>query len=355
VFVDVSQNLLNAINSRREYAIEIVGASPDRALVSNVRAVDGRDSAAVAREIANCSVACTAVGAGALRYVAPNLAAGLLRRHREGGGPLNVLICENLHGANHILKDLVADCLPEVERDAILAKTGFVQAVVSRMVPLQKSDGDPLAVRVEAYKLLTIDGRALVGNLPDISGVQPVDNFVAYEDRKLYTHNCAHATLGYLGCERGIELACDALKNPEVSGILRGVLHETSKALVKKHGFDPAVQNAHVEDLLQRFANRDLGDTCFRLARDPLRKLAPEDRLVGAARLCEELGVETGYLSEVIGSALRFNSPDDSSSVELQARIASTGVETVVKEVCGIRPDEPLGIQVLNAYREAVA
>ena len=48
---------------------------------------------------------------------------------------------------------------------------------------------------------------------------------------------------------------------------------------------------AHTHDLLRRFTNRALGDTIFRLGRDPLRKLAPKDRLVGAARLAEKAGI----------------------------------------------------------------
>src|SRR5207302_1526330 len=89
--------------------------------------------------------------------------------------------------------------------------------------------------------------------------------------------------------------------------ILNGVLAETSEALIRKHAFDRSEHEAHVMDLLSRFANQELGDTCFRLARDPIRKLAPEDRLVGAARLCESQGVRSESLSTVIASALKFD------------------------------------------------
>lgn len=353
VFVDVTPALLEALNARQTYTIHIVGPRAENIPITGVRGVDGRDGEAVAREIAACEVACTAVGAGALKFVAPNLAAGLLRRHRQGGGPLNVVICENLHDASAVLRGLVAASLPEGERAAVLAKTGFVQAVVSRMVPLQTAadnGGDPLAIRVEAYKRLPIDGTAVVGNLPDIAGVEPVGNFLAYVERKLYTHNCAHATLGYLGFRRGLEFGYEALEDPEVAGILRRVLAETSEALIRRHGFAAEVQQAHVGDLLERFANRALGDTCFRLARDPIRKLAPDDRLTGAARMCESQGVEPDALAEVIAAALRFDAPEDPSAVELQARIAESGIEAALRDVCGIAGDEPLGRRVLDAY-----
>src|SRR5258708_5879999 len=200
VFVDVVPEILEAMNEQHGYEIEIAGPQPEFIPITEVRAIDGRDTEAVADALAECGIACTAVGASALPHIAPNLAAGLTLRQERGRGPINVLICENLHDAASWLRELAADSLPPRQRDAILAQTGFVQAVVSRMVPLaEKSPSNPLAVRVEAYKRLPVDGQAIVGKLPSIVGVEAVDNFVAHVERKLYTHNCAHSVLGYVG------------------------------------------------------------------------------------------------------------------------------------------------------------
>lgn len=356
VFVDVVPEVLDALRQRGGYTIRIVGKGAEDVWIDGVRAVDGRDQDAVARELADCDIACTAVGAGALRHVAPNLAAGLRRRFESGGRELNVLVCENLHEAGAYLRGLVADRLPEAERGPVLARTGFVQAVVSRMVPLQsvaENGGDPLLVRVEAYKRLPVDEKAVVGQLPEIVGVIPVADFGAHEARKLYVHNCAHASMGYLGWERGIHFGYEALDNPEVRAHVEAVVGETSEALIRRYGFDRQEHAAHVADLFERFANKELGDTCLRLARDPLRKLAPGDRLLGAARLCESMGVSPEALAGVIASALRFNPPDDPSARELQDRLHHEGLAEVLHSVCGVRSDEPLAALIIDAYSRA--
>jgi mannitol-1-phosphate 5-dehydrogenase len=351
VFVDVIPETLAALNEQHAYSIHIVGKGAEIVPITNVRAVDGRDTEAVATEIARCEIACTAVGAGALKYIAPNLAAGLALRDREGGSPLNVLICENLHDASDLLRSLIAELLPADRRDAILEKTGLVQAVVSRMVPLQTPDQEePLAVRVEAYKRLPVDANAVADALPNIVGVIPVNNFEAHVERKLYTHNCAHATLGYLGWLRGITYGYEALADPEVRSTLEAVLKETGAALVSKHGFDSAEHAAHVADLLARFENIELGDTCFRLARDPVRKLAPDDRLVGAARLCESQGVEPNALAEVIAAAFRFVTPEDHASLEIRTSITRIGFDSAMEKYTGIHIMSPLGVRVKEAY-----
>jgi mannitol-1-phosphate 5-dehydrogenase len=346
-FVDVVEPVVRAINATGAYTIRIVGPGARDVRIDGVDAIHGADRDAVAEAVAGCEIACTAVGAGALRHIAPNLAAGLDLRYRRGGPPLNILVCENLHDAGKVLRELVGACLPDDVREACLSATGFVQAVVSRMVPIQTPDpNDPLTVRVEAYKRLPVDASAAVGRLPEVCGVEPVANFAAHESRKLFTHNCAHAALGYLGWLRGIEFGYEALDNAEVRATLDGALGESGRALVARYGFEADEHKAHVEDLLVRFANVALGDTCFRLARDPLRKLAPHDRLVGAARLCESCDVEPRNLARVVGAALKFNASDDPSAVELQRRIAEDGLEPTLKVVCGLEAGEPLAMTV---------
>jgi mannitol-1-phosphate 5-dehydrogenase len=353
VFVDVADAVVEALNAHHAYTIQIVGEGAEAIPITGVRAVHGRDRVRVAEEIAQAEIVCTAVGANALPYIAPALAAGLLARHKSVGTPLNILLCENLHDAAKVLRQAVIEHLAERYREEILAKTGFVQAVVARMVPFQtEADraADVLAVKVEAYKRLPIDAQAIVGEWQPIVGVEPVSNFEAWVARKLYVHNGAHAVLGYLGHEAGHTYGYDALRDPKIAAVLDAVLDETGRALVACYGFDPKEQAAHVADLKRRFLNESLGDTCRRLARDPIRKLTPDDRLVGAARLCESQGIEPSALAQVIASALRYTDPDDPSAAELQRLLAQIGFDATVQQVAGIAPTEPLASRIRSYW-----
>jgi mannitol-1-phosphate 5-dehydrogenase len=354
VFVDVADRVIDALNARGAYTIRIVGPDAETVTIDRVRALHGRDRVRVAGEIALAEIVCTAVGANALPHVAPALAAGLLARHKSLGTPVNVLLCENLHDAAGRLRAAVADHLPAKDRETVLGKTGFVQAVVSRMVPLQTEADraeDPLAIRVEAYRRLPVDANAVVGELPPIVGVEPVANFEAHAERKLYTHNCAHAVLGYLGHAAGYTYGYEALRDAGIAARLQAVLEETGAALIKKHGFAPDEHTAHVAGLLARFQNRDLGDTCRRLARDPLRKLAPDDRLVGAARLCESQDIAPAGLAAVIAAALRYQDADDPSACELQRLLRAEEMGETLRRVCSIMPDEPLAVLIKTAMK----
>lgn len=354
VFIDINQQLIAAFNEQRRYNIDIVGAGARQICIDNVRAVDVRDVEKVSREIAEASVVATAVGASTLPKIAPLLADALMERFRTEALPLNIIVCENLHDAAVYLRSLVGAALSDDLRQEIFERTGFVQAVVSRMVPIrtaQEQRDDPLGIRVEAYKRLPVDVEALVAPVPKLLGMEPVINFAAYEARKLFTHNCAHATLGYLGALRGIEFGYAALQDGEIAAVLRDVLNESGEALICEYGLERAEHEAHTRDLLERFANKELGDTCFRLARDPLRKLAPEDRLIGAARLCERHNIKPVALAYVIAAALCFAAPDDPAAAELQASIARDSVAQTLEMLCGVKAEEALGKQIISAYR----
>lgn len=353
VFVDVVEPIIQAINARGSYPIYIVGKGAGDILIDRIRAINVHDVGAVANEVADAAIAATAVGARALPFIVEPIRRGLQIRMKKGGGPLNIIIAENLHGAAEVFRGYLRG--DEKEDPDWLKATGTAHAVVSRMVPIQTEEErrvNPLAVRVEAYKRLPIDGAAIVGKLPPLVGVEPVMNFEAHEARKLYIHNCGHALIGYLGSRRGHVYGHTALEDPYVRKTLDRALSAVSEALIIRFGFEASEQRAHVADLLERFANRELGDTVQRLARDPIRKLGAEDRIVGAARLVESTGVKMEGLPFGIAAALLYFDHEDPSAMELQRKISDIGVRATLNEISEIKPGEPLGVAVLHAFEQ---
>ena len=57
----------------------------------------------------------------------------------------------------------------------------------------------------------------------------------------------------------------------------------------------------HTQDLLIRFTNQALKDTCARVGGDTARKLSARDRLIGASDLCVKQGIYPAYI--LLGAA----------------------------------------------------
>ncbi|NLZ60528.1 MAG: mannitol-1-phosphate 5-dehydrogenase [Lentisphaerae bacterium] len=356
VFVDVDQELVSALNERRQYHLQIVSNSgSEDHWISPVRAIHGRDSAAVAAALLEASLAATAVGANALKYIAGNIAAGLALRAEMRKPPLNFIVCENLHGAAAHLREL---CLQQAAGEAkvyVEEQTGFVDTVIGRMVPMPTAEmrqQDPSLIKVEAYKELPVQRSGFVGEIPAVVAMKAEDNFEVFTARKLYIHNCGHALMAYAGYQRGYEFGYEVMADEKLRNFMLAGLQESAAAIASALGADANWLQQHVQELLLRFDNRQLGDRIFRLGRDPVRKLAREDRLTGAAKLAMEQGLPARNLAWGMALALHFDPPQDEMAQKMQQGIKEQGVENVLEQIAGLQKDEALFGMVIEAYRE---
>ncbi len=354
-FADIDRALLQAICERQGYTLRLVDHDRvEDVWIAPVCAIHVEDTAAMAQAITAADIAVTAVGARALPALAQRLAAGLAQRARERpDAPLNILICENLRNASRIFRDLIRQNLSSDLHGYLDQRVGLVMSVIARMVtapPAEARAADPTLIIAEPYQHLPVDRHGFVGPIPAIVGMEPRDRFDAWVDWKLYIHNAGHAVLAYLGYRRGHRYGYQALEDPRVGPWSAQAMRESARALVAEHGFDPACLETDVQDLLRRFANRALADPISRLARDPLRKLAPADRLVGAATLCLRHGVTPDALSWGIAAGLTFDDPSDPGAVELQRRLSTDGLDRVLADVCGLDPAGDLAGWVRARY-----
>ena len=150
------------------------------------------------------------------------------------------------------------------------------------------------------------------------------------------------------GYARDHEFIWQCAADPTVAAVCRDALAEVAPALAAEYGFAPAALEAFNADLLRRFTNKALGDPVSRVAADPLRKLRPADRLIGAATLCLKHGIAPLALAQVIAAALRYDPPTDSAARQLQQMRWEKGDAGALAEISGVAPETPLGRLILR-------
>ena len=352
-FVDTDTALVNALEARGSYPLRLVGAAETQNLcIGNLHALLAADTGKIIHAIAEASLLSTAVGVAALPQIAPVIAAGLNVRAAGGGGPINLLLCENQWHAATLMHGLLVPYLTSEALPYLDAQVGLVETVIGRMVPLSTDAlraEDPLLLVAEPYQELPLARAALRGPTPRLPGLLMAENFEAYEARKLLLHNMSHAALAYLGAPRGHSLIWQCAADSEIAQIVAQAMNDVCRALVLEYGFGPSTLAIYDEDLLSRFTNRALGDTVSRVAADPLRKLRPEDRLIGAATLCLKHGIPTAALAEVIRAALCYDNPIDPSAVCLQEMRQHEGDTAVLRSICGLEPASVLTRMILGS------
>ena len=351
-FIDVAEPVVKALQENRTYPVRYVTTEGyEDVWVQNVTAVNGNDAEAASDAIANCDIMATAVGARILKFIVPNIVAGLKKRWAMGKGPLNIIICENLMDANKVLEGMLKDQLTAEEQKLFDETVGLVEASIGRMVPVQTEEmkaGEPMRVCVERYGFLPVDKAAFKGEVPAITNMVPFEPFDFYIKRKLYVHNMGHATCAYLGDLKGLAYIYESIAVPETRILVQNAMLESAMALSKKYGAPLGDLQMHITDLLGRFTNAALGDTCQRVGGDPARKLGADDRLIGSSLLAMEQGITPAYIT--VGAAAGLHRYLNENEM---AQTAENALK-VLEEVSKLTADHALTKLILDRYADIV-
>ena len=322
-FIDVAEPVVKALQEKKQYPVRYVSSEGhEDVTIEHVTAVNGNDQEAASEAIANCDIMATAVGARILKFIVGNIVAGLRKRWARDDRPLNIIICENLMDANKVMEGMLKDLLTDEEKKHFDEKVGLVEASIGRMVDLA------------AFK----------GEVPGIQNLVPFEPFDFYIKRKLYVHNMGHATCAYLGGYEGRKYIYQSIDDPEVLTIVQNAMLESALALSKKYDVELDGLMLHITDLLGRFRNAALKDTCKRVGGDPTRKLGTADRLIGSSLLCLEQGVKPAYIA--VGAAGAVYRYLNEAGVEQSKEEAAK----VLKEVSGLEADSELAGMILDMY-----
>ena len=270
------------------------------------------------------------------------LGAGLTRR--RSARPLVVYCAENHRRAGALLEEAVLESVTPSDRDRIRRRARFVDTVIGKMSGVVTEQSEllslglapvtpltPAAFLVEEFNhILT----SRVGPVPRSGGaigsmvaaLQPVDDLAPFAAAKLFGHNATHALAAYLGRLLGLRLIADFAAVPGAMAFLRAAfLDESGRALVRRYrGADPLFTplgfEGFADDLLVRMVNPFLADTIERAARDPVRKLGWDDRLIGTIRLGRDEGIPMPSYAMGAAAALADLDPEvmttDPSAVE---------------------------------------
>ena len=350
-FADVNQPLVDQLAHQQHYQVNVVGENARVEQVNRVSAIYSNSPDAIA-QIAQADIITTAVGPQVLSKIASTLAEGLIARHARGNHqPMNIIACENMVRGTSQLKQHVLQSIPAELHAWVEEHVGFVDSAVDRIVPPgAAANDDPLDVTVETFSEWIVDRTQFKGALPEIAGMEPTSNLMAYIERKLFTLNTGHAITAYLGQLAGYQTIRDAILDPAIREAVKNAMRESGEVLIQRYAFDPQQHAAYIDKILTRFENPYLHDEVERVGRQPLRKLSENDRLIKPLRGTLEYGLPNRHLIIGIAAALHYRSDQDPQAQEMANLLAENGVTSTVIEVCGLQDRPELVAQIVNVY-----
>ena len=354
IFGDVVDEVVDLINKDHEYPLFLIDHNYEEKIINHVSAYSNiKDSDKLIDEMCEAEIITTSVMATNLSKVAPLIAKGLQKRMEQTKDKVIVMACENAIMGTDILKKAIIETntLTEDEIDSIAV---FPNTAVDRMVFGGVHNGKEGIEIGDAYELVIEKNKLIDPTSQPIKGAEYVDDLMMYLQRKIYIINCGHAIAGYYGqVFKNYEIVQDSLRDPELLPQIRQAMLESAAALEKKYGFSHDDLVEYMETMMiKRFTTPGVVDPISRVSREPIRKIAPNDRIMGPANLCEDYGLDNTYLLKGVACALKYKSEGDAQAEELQNYIKENGVEEAIVKYTGSQKDSRIFNTILEEYNK---
>ncbi len=350
-FVDVNEAIINALNERHTYDIEIAEDGKRHVTVENVSGINNRlNPEHVVDAIAEADIITTAIGPNILPFIAELIAKGIQKRKAENNTQaVDVLACENMIGGSQFLLEEVKKYLSKEDENYLENYIGFPNAAVDRIVPAQSHE-DPLLVVVEPFNEWVVETSRMKNPDLKLEGVHYEENLEPFIERKLFSVNSGHATSAYTGAYAGAKTILEALQMPEVKSQLEAVLAEIRSLLIAKWNFNENELKAYHDVIISRFENPYIVDDVVRVARTPIRKLGYDERFIRPIRELKERSLSYENLLKTVAYVFNYKDSNDEQSVQLQVMLSENNLEKVVSDVTGLE-DKALIAEIVKSVQ----
>lgn len=349
-FIDINEKIIDELNNKKEYIIELADENQEKILVNNVYGINSKlQPEKVIEAISTADIITTAIGPNILPFIAELIAKGLDKRRMDNNlDNLDIIACENMIGGSSFLAVEVYKYLTEESKIYVDKYIGFPNAAVDRIVPIQSHE-DPLYVSVEPFSEWVIDSTAIKNKELELLNVKYVENLEPYIERKLFSVNTGHATVAYLGYQKGYKTILDAITDEEIVKNVKSVLSETGNLIINKWDFEEEEHQQYIDKIIKRFKNPYISDDISRVARTPIRKLGYNERFIRPIRELKEYNLKYNELIYVVGVILKYNDSDDVQSTELKTMISNNNLEDVIANITEL-DDSSLVEEIVESY-----
>lgn len=351
-FVDVNEKLNAEMNQYHNYYLYVIQEDYRRREIDKVSALSPiTQPEEVSKAIVDADLVTTAVIADNFPKIANNLAAGLKARLDAGKERVNVIPCENAFYCGVMLKEelLKTGLLTEEELETIAA---IPSTAVDRMVFAADRDGRDGIDVGNTFELVIEKNKLVDPDAEPIKDAEYTGNLDKYLERKLCVVNGGHTMSAYLARLMGYDIIQDYFKVPENKKLTRDMMLQAAAFIEKKHGFVHNEMVDYIDATIGRWSTPGVKDTIERIAKAPIRKLDPEDRMVKSAIECEKYGLANDLILKGIAAAFLYDVEGDEQAAEIKAYVEENGIEKAVTHYTGIGAGSRIYDEILKDYNE---
>lgn len=227
---------------------------------------------------------------------------------------------------------------------------GIPDVITSNTAPAKIKKQDPLGIITEdGMCFVDRAARKIGGNCSYVDDEEMKKQWFA----KLYLHNTAHCIAAYLGYLIGAKYIHQSMKCQAIKRIVTGAMSEMRQMLKEKIRLNEDFIDWYADKEIQRFHNKLLFDPVSRVAREPFRKLALKERLIGAAELCLSSNIMPENIITGIIAAFCYDNPNDPDA-HIKHLISALQPKSFLSIIMGLRENEVFFDVLLSRWDETI-
>lgn len=325
-FIDKDASLVDALNEKKSFKISFFGDVRPDFTVDNFSAATWQNA-----DLSDIEIIFVSVGGMNLADVGAEL-----KKLINDGKMRHIIVGENASKPAKKLSEAIG-----LDNITVSESTVFCTTIED------SNSKDPLDIASENYPYLQCDAAPLGDFKLNISTVRPISGFENFLTRKLYTYNAASCVIAYLGYAKGYTDYGEAANDKDILSLLDKNYAATNRVLCKVYGYDEQDQAEFAALSKAKFTDRTIADTVSRNAREPQRKLAFAERIIGPLCLLDEYGEDTSVLLLTAAAALFYEHESDSSWQQIKD---TKSPEEIISDICGLPKGSKLSLAILEKY-----
>lgn len=310
IFIDKNAALVEELNARGTFKVSFFGNKRESYVVNNYKAYTWETA-----DLEDAELILVSVGGQNLAAAGASLAKLL-----KDDSHYYIITAENASHPSATLREAIGKDNISVSESTVFCTT---------------IENGGIDINSENYPYLQCDADLLEGYIPTAHTLKAIGNFSNFLTRKLFTYNAASCVIAYLGWQKGYSNYADAANDPEILALLDQNYEATNRVLCKEFGYEEADQREFAALSRAKFCDRTIVDTVARNARDPQRKLAANERIIGPIKLLHKYGEDASVLERTAAAAILYDHTDEAAWRAIKAEKTNAQILT---DICGLDP-----------------
>ncbi|MDD2261142.1 MAG: hypothetical protein PHY13_01275 [Clostridia bacterium] len=311
VFVDIDEVLINKLNISSKYCVHFFNNEAKKVEIENFKAYTWQNA-----DISDIEHIFISVGAGNLNDVGERLCKVLNKKKQY-----YIIGCENSTSTAKILNNSINMKNVTISEAAVFCTT---------------VEDEKLDILSEDYPNLEVNAKLLKGYNLKIPSIKYIDDFSVLMKRKLYTYNAASSIIAYFGWLKGYSVYSQAANDREISKILDMFYIHINQSICKEYGCDIALQEEFASLSKQKFCDKSIYDTVERNARNPLKKLMSDERIIMPMILMQKHSFDCTISQLTAAAAMVYAKFTSDASKSLNGGLGDL-YENILIDICKLK------------------